>query len=122
MLHFELSEIAPKEFEGNVIFLYGNDVSDRKLPLTKKELDYLKSHSEKDPEAVVVFDRLPYHLYVVCFDGEKPAQVSQEHLRKNAAKVVDMIKKECLGEECCDTALTGEDVIPEEIVAFMEGM
>ncbi len=122
MLHFELSEIAPKEFEGNVIFLYGNDVSDRKLPLTKKELDYLKSHSENDPEAVVVFDRLPYHLYVVCFDGEKPAQVSQEHLRKNAAKVVDMIKKECLGEECCDTALTGEGVIPEEIVAFMEGM
>ena len=87
-MKYELDHINPKEYVGDLVFLYGTEVSDRSLPFSKKELDYLKAKREEGMEAVVVFDRLPYHLYVVCFDGEKPAQVSQEHLRKNAAKVV----------------------------------
>ena len=41
-MRFDIKEIVAREYEGNVIFLYGNEVADRVLPLGKKELEYLK--------------------------------------------------------------------------------
>lgn len=113
-----LEPINPKEYEGNLVFLYGNEVAERNLPLNKKEIEYLKSHREQDPNSVVVFDRLPYHLYVVNFDTEKPANESQELLRRKADKVVSLLK----ADKQTEIAITGEGIIPEEVVAFVEGV
>ena len=101
-----------------MVLLYGNDVADRSLPLVKKELDYLKAHRKEEPNAVVVFDRLPYHLYIVNFDSECPSGESHEKLRRSADKVVTMLRD----EKQRDVAVTGEGVIPEEVVAFVEGL
>lgn len=117
-MNITLSQSAVKEFEGNVIFLYGNEVAERTLPLAKKELEYIKARRKSDAASIVVLDRLPYRMYVVNFDSEKPAQECQEKLRQSAAKVVKMMKE----EERESAFLTGEGVIPEELVAFMEGM
>lgn len=117
-MQFILDQINPKEYEGNLIFLYGNDVADRTLPLSKKEIDYLKQRREADRHAIVAFDRLPYKLYVVNFDSEISANESQEHIRRSADKVVSMLKD--LKQHTA--AVTGDGVIPEEVVAFMEGL
>lgn len=117
-MQFVVKPISSKTYEGNVVLLYGNDVADRSLPLAKKELDYLKAQRKEDSNAVVVFDRLPYHLYVVNFDSECPAGECQEKLRRSAGKVVAMLKDNRQRE----VAVAGEGVIPEEVVAFVEGL
>ena len=117
-MEFELKHINPKEYEGNLVFLYGNEVSDRSLPLGKREIEYLKAKRVKDIDATVVFDRLPYHIYIVNFDSEKSAQLSQEKLRRMADKVVAMLK----AANQDTVAVGGEGVITEEVVAFVEGM
>lgn len=113
-----LQSINPKDHDGNVIFLYGNEVAERVLPLSKKEIEYLKAHRQQDPNAIVAFDRLPYHLYVVNFDSDRPANESQERLRQSADKVVSMLK----ADKQTSAAVTGEGIIPEEVVAFVEGL
>ena len=118
MMHFDIKQINPKSHDGNVVFLYGNEVADRSLPLGKKELDYLKSRRRDDKDAVVVFDRLPYHLFVVNFDSERQAGESHERLRRSADKIVSLLKH----ERGRDIAVAGEGVIPEEVVAFVEGL
>lgn len=117
-MRFSLEQINPKEYAGNVIFLYGNEVADRSLPLNKKEIEYLKSRREDDAYAVVVFDRMPFHLYVVNFNPDKPTNETQEKLRRSADKVVVQLK----GEKQTAVGVTGDGVIPEEVVAFLEGM
>ena len=117
-MNFELRHINPKEYEGNLVLLYGNEVSDRSLPLSKKELDYLKAKRAENIETLVSFDRLPYRLYVVNFNTDESAQISQEKLRRSADKVVTMLK----GAKQDTVAVVGEGVIVEEVVAFVEGM
>jgi leucyl aminopeptidase len=117
-MNFELEHINPKEFVGDLVFLYGNEVSDRSLPFSKKELDYLKTKRAEGIDAVVVFDRLPHHVYIVNFDSEKPAHLAQEKLRRAADKVVALLK----AAKQSTVAVTGEGVIAEEVVAFVEGM
>lgn len=117
-MQITLEKINSKEYDGNVIFLYGNEVAERVLPLSKKEIEYLKNRRDEKAESVVVFDRLPYHLYVVNFDSEKAPAESQERLRRLADKVVTMLK----AEKETHVAVIGEGVIPEEVVAFVEGM
>lgn len=117
-MQIQLEQISPKDYEGNVIFLYGNEVADRSLPLGKKETEYLKKRRAEDGEAIVCFDRLPYHLYIVNFDSEKAAHICQEKLRRSADKVASMLK----AAKQTAAAVSGEGVIPEEMVAFVEGM
>ena len=117
-MQFILQQLCPKEQEGNVIFLYGDEVAERNLPLNKKEVEYLKVRRAADAKAIVAFDRLPYKIYVVNFDSEQPANVSQENLRRSAGKVVEMLA--ATKEE--SVVVTGEGLIPEEMVAFLEGM
>lgn len=117
-MQITLEPISPKEYEGNVVFLYGNEVADRNLPLSKKEVDYLKTRRSNDNYSIVSFDRTPYRLYVVNFDAYSPASENQEKLRRSADKVVSMLKdadQDAVG-------ITGEGTIPEEVVAFLEGM
>ena len=118
MMQFELKQISPKDYEGNLVFLYGNEVADRNLPLSKKELEYLKARREKDADSIVVFDRLPYRFFFINFDSERLPGESQERLRRSADKVVAQLRS----EKQTSLALTGEGVIPEEVVAFAEGL
>ncbi len=117
-MKFEIGQINPKDHEGNLVFLYGTVVADRSLPLSKKELDYLKTCRVDEPDTIVVFDRLPYKLFIVNFDSELDADQCQERLRRSAAKVVDMLRN----AKQTQVSLTGEGVIPEEVVAFAEGL
>ena len=59
LMQFELKQINPKDCQDNVVFLYGNEVADRSLPLGKKELEYLKQRRADEKDAIVVFDRCP---------------------------------------------------------------
>ena len=117
-MQFKIEQIDPKVYKGNLIFLYGNEVADRSLPLGKKELDCLKRRRRTEGDSVVVFDRLPYRLYVVNFDSECQAGVCHERLRRRADRVVSMLKSD--GQH--EAAVVGEGVIPEEVVAYVEGM
>ena len=117
-MNFTLTTIDTKIFEGNLILLYGTEVADRSLPLGRKETEYVKERRTEEMNFVTVFDRLPYRLYVVSFDSEKPADITQEALRRSAGKVVEMLK--AAKQE--DVAVTGEGVLTEEMVAFLEGM
>ena len=117
-MRITLEPISSKDYEGNVVFLYGNEVSDRNLPLSKKEIEWLKVRRSADSYSVVVFDRLPYHLFVVNFDADSPAVDNQEKLRRSADKVVSMLKD--MKQD--SVGITGEGTIPEEVVAFLEGM
>ena len=126
-MKFEIGQINPKDHEGNLVFLYGTVVADRSLPLSKKELDYLKTCRVDEPDTIVVFDRLPYKLFIVNFDSELDADQCQERLRRSAAKVVDMLRAAKVVDmlrnaKQTQVSLTGEGVIPEEVVAFAEGM
>ena len=117
-MDFKLENIDSKEYVGNLVMLYGNEVSDRTLPLGRKELEHLKTKRAENLEAMVSYDRLPYHIYIVNFNSEEPAPVVQEKLRRVAAKVVAMLKD----DKQRSVAVTGEGVIAEEFVAFLEGM
>ena len=117
-MQFNIEQISPKDFEGNLVFLYGTEVAERNLPLSKREIEYLKCCREKDVDALVVLDRLPYRLFIVNFDGERVAEQTQERLRRSADKVVTMLRE----AKQTAVALTGEGVIPEEVVAFAEGL
>lgn len=117
-MQFRLEQLNLKEYEGNVVLLYGSEVADRCLPLSKKELEYVKARKEEKADSIVVFDRLPYHIYIVNFDSEKAPNICQEHLRRSAAKLVEKLKAGKVDE----IAVTGEGAIPEEMVAFLEGL
>lgn len=117
-MQFNIEQISPKDFEGNLIFLYGTEVADRNLPLSKRELEYVKGCREKDADALVVLDRLPYKLFIVNFDGERVPEQTQERLRRSADKVAAQLRE----AKQTSVALTGEGVIPEEVVAFAEGL
>ena len=115
---YSLAPIKPKDYVGNLVILYGNEVSDRKLPLSKREQEYLKQRREEKSDAIVRFDRLPQHLFFVNFDAEKPAVRCQEQLRRSAAKLVailDTLKMDAI-------TVTAAGALPEEMVAFLEGL
>lgn len=115
---YTLQNINSKDCQESLVILYGNQVSDRNMPLTKRELEYLNQRREEKADAIVRFDRLPEHLFIVNFDAEKPAPRCQEELRRSAAKLVailDTLKVDTI-------ALTAEGTLPEEVVAFLEGL
>lgn len=117
-MKYNLSPVEAKQYAGNLIFLYGDEVAERSLPLSKKEIELLRERRADEKDCILSFDRLPYRLYVVCFDSELPAQQSQERLRRSANK----LRERMLADKVYDIALTGEGIIPEEVVAFAEGL
>ena len=113
-----IDSINLKEYQGSVIFLYGDEVSDKALSLRKDEIAYVKELRNKDKKGLAVFDRLPYRLYVQNFDSELGGSESQEQLRRAASDLQELLCKE--GQQ--EVYVTGEGVLPEELVAFVEGL
>lgn len=117
-MQYNLAEIDPRNIQGSLVLLYGTEASYRSLPLAKKEIEYMKQRREADAECILTFDRTPYKLYVVNFDSDKAAPDCMERLRRSAAKVVEMLK----ADKQTEVSLTGAGIIPDEMVAFLEGM
>ena len=117
-MNYKLEKIHAKNYEGNVIFLYGDDVADRLLPLSRKELEIVKAKRDNKKDFQVVFDRLPYRLYLLSFDSEQEAPECQEMLRRGAAKMLERMQ----ADEVDSAAVTGAGVLPEEMTAFVEGL
>lgn len=113
-----LDKIAPKDYEGNIVFLYGDETAERTLPLSKKEVAMVKERREENREFLLVFDRLPYHLYFLSFDSEKPAAEVQEGLRRNAMKLIKRFETDHVSE----VAVCGAGTLPEEVAALLEGL
>lgn len=129
MINFELfgvDELCAKgraahvragEIRQHVVFLYGDDTAERSLPLNKKEVALLKERREENREFMLVFDRLPYRLYLLSFDSEKPAAEVQESLRRNAMKLIKQMEEDRVSE----VAVCGAGTLPEEVAALLEG-
>ena len=115
---YNLNPLNPKDITSDTLFLYGDDVAERALPLSRKELELLKARRAEKRDILLVFDRLPFHLYLLSFDSEKPAPLCQEHIRRSMVEILRLAENHRVTE----LALTGEGVLPEEIVAAAEGL
>lgn len=118
MIQYHLEPIAPKSYEGDLIFVYGDEVAERTLPFSKREIDLIKERKSDSKNFVIAFDRLPFHIYVVCFDSELESVDSLEELRRLAGN----LHKRMMEDKVRSAAIVGEGVIPEEIVAVVEGL
>ena len=118
---YSLENIDAKAYEGDMIFLYGDECAERRLPLGRKELELVKrkrGEAECAKGFAVSFDRLPSRLYVVSFDSERRGAEVQEVLRRKAAEVLKMMERDGVKR----VALSGEGTLPEEVAAFVEGL
>lgn len=118
ILRYTLDKIDPKEYEGNIVFLYGDETAERSLPLGKREAALVKERRKEKREFVLSFDRLPYRLYMVSFDSEKPAAEVQEGLRRRAMELLKRFEADDVEE----VAVCGEGTLPEEVAALLEGL
>ncbi|MBQ2511383.1 MAG: peptidase M17 [Bacteroidales bacterium] len=118
MMTYRIEDIEARKYEGSLILIYGDEVAERQLPLSRAEIAVVKRRREKDSNFIERFDRLPYHLYVVSFDSEKPTSVSQEKLRRAAAKLLPMLE----ADDVTTVAVTGAGTLAEEVVAMLEGL
>ena len=117
MIH-TLQSINAKEYQGDLLLLYGDDAAARALPLGKKEIEILDTRRAEKKDQLLVFDRLPYHLYILSFDSEQPSPQCQEHLRRKAMDLLALLE----ANHVASLAVTGEGVLPEEIEAVVEGL
>ena len=117
-MNIRLDTINYSDLRESVVLLYGSEVASRSLPLKKDEVAYLDSKRKEDISSLVVFNRLPHRIYVQNFDSELPSGESHEALRKAAAELQLLLSKEKVER----VAVTGEGIIPEEMVAFLEGL
>ena len=128
---YSLQDINPKVYEGDMIFMYGDESAERVLPLGKREVELVKRRrsgewrvesgerrAESGKDFVVAFDRLPSRLYFVSFDSERKGAEVQERLRLLAAEVLRMLERDGVRE----VALCGEGTLPEEVAAMVEGL
>ena len=117
-MDIRLDTINYSDLRESVVLLYGSEVASRSLPLKKDEVAYLDSKRKEDITSMVVFNRLPHRIYVQNFDSELPSGESHEALRKAAAELQLLLSKEKVER----VAVAGEGIIPEEMVAFLEGL
>ena len=115
---YNLEKINAKSHDGDLLFLYGDEGAERTLPLSKKELDLVKVRREEKKDFLLVFDRLPYHLYFLSFDSEKPAPECQEKLRRSAASLLKRLEPDKVEK----LAVSAVGTLPEEMAAFVEGL
>ena len=115
---YNIETIDTKAFEGNLLFLYGDDSAERVLPLGKREIEYVKSRRAVDKNFIVRFDRLPYHLYFISFDSEQPAPECQEKLRRRAADLLRLLEE----DKVDNLVVSAQGALPEEVVAMVEGI
>ena len=117
-MNYTLCPINARQYEGNLLFLYGDDVPERTMPLNRRELQLVKESRSNERTFLYSFDRLPYKLYLLSFDSEQPAPECQETLRRRAADLVKMLK----ADKVDTLAVSGEGILPEEVMAFLEGL
>lgn len=115
---YTLQNINSKEYDGSLVFLYGDESAERNLPLSKREIDVVKTERNEKKNFVVSFDRLPEKIYFVSFNSESVASEVQEELRRQAVEVLKMMEKDGVKT----VALNGEGTLPEEMAAFVEGL
>jgi leucyl aminopeptidase len=86
--------------------------------LNRRELQLVKERRAQKRDFLLAFDRLPNKLYILSFDSEKLTPECQETLRR---KAVDLLKS--LENEKAETlAISGEGILPEEMMAVLEGL
>lgn len=117
-MNITLDKLNYSDLQSSMIFLYGSEVSQRALPFKKDETAYIESCRKEDANALVVLNRFPYKIFVQSFDSELPGNEALEKLRRAAASIQLTLSKEKVEKVC----LTGEGIIPEELVAFLEGL
>ncbi|MBQ6237536.1 MAG: leucyl aminopeptidase family protein [Bacteroidales bacterium] len=117
-MEIKLGKIDYTPLDRSVIFLYGSEVAARALPLKRDEVAFLEQKRNEDISSLVVFNRLPHRIYVQNFDSELPNNETLEKLRCAAANLQTVLSKEKVDK----VAVSGEGVIPEEVVAFVEGL
>lgn len=115
---YNLQPVNPKTVDGSILFLYGDEVSERTLPLSRKEIELVRERRAAKRDCMLCFDRLPYRLYLLSFDSEKPAAECQEQLRRAVTRLLPQLEADHV-----DTlTISGEGVLPEEIIAVVEGL
>lgn len=117
-MNITLEKINYSDLKTSLVFLYGSEVANRALPFKRDELAYLEARRKEDASALVVFNRLPHKIYVQNFDSDLPNAETLEKLRRAAADIQLLLSKEKIET----VAVTGEGIIPEELVAFLEGL
>ena len=115
---YNLQPINAKQHQGDILLLYGDDTAARALPLAKKEIEHLNQRRSLKKDQLLVFDRLPFHLFLLSFDSEQPAPLCQEHLRRKAMDLLRLLE----AHNVQSLAVTGEGVLPEEVEALVEGL
>lgn len=114
----KLDKINYNDLDRSMVFLYGSDVAARSLPFKREETAYIEAQRKEKKDALIVLNRLPHKIYVQNFDSELPGNEAQEKLRRAAAELQLTLSK----EKVTAIAITGEGIIPEEMVAFLEGL
>ena len=117
-MNITIEPYNPKEQPRSTVLLYGTEVAARYIPLGRKEALYLQQRRQAEPDCILSFDRLPYRLYIVNFDSDKVSPDCQEHLRRSAAKLLERLR----ADKQDQITLTGIGIIPEEMMAFLEGL
>ncbi len=115
---YNLESIDAKRYEGNLLYLYGDEAGERSLPLGKRELELVRARRAENRDVLLSFDRLPYKLYLLSFDSERASESTQEVLRRKAAELLKMMET----DRCTQLAVSGEGVLPEEVIAVAEGL
>jgi len=117
-MNIKLQKLDYNDLSSSLIFLYGSEVAARALPFKRDEVAFLNERRKEDPNCLVVFNRLPFKIYVQNFDGDLPNAEVQEKLRCAADTLQQMLSKD--KEQM--VSVTGEGIIPEEMIAFLEGL
>ena len=115
---YHLEPINVKECPGSLLLLYGDDVPERNLPLSRKEIDLLKTRRAEGKDLLLSFDRLPAKLYLLSFNSEAPMPECQERLRRKAMEVLKMLE----ADHQTSLSVSGLGVLPEELMAVVEGL
>ena len=117
-MFYHLEPIKIKECQENLLLLYGDEVPERNLPLSRKEIETLKTRRAEGKDLLLSFDRLPYKLYLLSFNSETPMPECQEGLRRKAMDVLKMLE----ADRQTSLTVSGLGVLPEEVMAVVEGL
>ena len=115
---YNLESINAKDYVGNLLFLYGDEVSERSLPLSKKEVELVRARRSEKCDFLISFDRLPYKLYLLSFDSLQPTPECQEGLRRRAADLLKLLEADRVDA----LAISGKGTLTEEYIAIVEGL
>lgn len=122
MLSFSLTPTT-EILTDNTIFLLGDEVPAKALPLKKEEIAYISSRREEDKSSLIELNHYAKDgscatIYVQNFDSSLAESESHERLRKAACTIQERLS----GRKLKKVSVSGEGLIPEEMNAFLEGL